>query len=129
MPSNFCITFLVILITNQVIQLCINLQHHSLQLLWLPCAVNVQVLVTPVGRLKASGLGVAEALTGEVVPQNADDLTQLQRDDVVVSLGLSMPCPVGMHHTHAHTVYSAPCFSSAHWHLHNGLAVKLSNYS
>jgi hypothetical protein len=33
--------------------------------------------------LKVSGLGVAEALTGEVVPQNTDDLTHLQRDDVV----------------------------------------------
>lgn len=49
------------------------------------CIMSLQVLVTPVGRLKVSGLGVAEALTGEVVPQNTDDLTQLQRDDVVVS--------------------------------------------
>jgi hypothetical protein len=44
-----------------------------------------QVLVTPIGRLKMSGLGVPEALAGEVVPASADDLLQLQRDDVVVS--------------------------------------------
>jgi hypothetical protein len=45
----------------------------------------LQVLLTPVGRLKVCGLGVAEALTGEVVPANSEDLLALQRDDVVVS--------------------------------------------
>jgi hypothetical protein len=44
-----------------------------------------QVLVTPVGRLKVCGLGVSEALAGEVVPSGAEELLQLQRDDVVVS--------------------------------------------
>lgn len=48
--------------------------------------------MTPVGRLKVSGLGVAEALTGEVVPQNSEDLTQLQRDDIVVRQGLRSGC-------------------------------------
>jgi hypothetical protein len=43
-----------------------------------------QVLVTPVGRLKVCGLGVSEALAGEVVPSGAEELLQLQRDDVVV---------------------------------------------
>jgi len=41
--------------------------------------------VTPVGRLKVCGVGVSEALAGEVVPAGAEDLLQLQRDDVVVS--------------------------------------------
>lgn len=45
----------------------------------------LQVLVTPVGRLKVCGLGVSEALAGEVVPTGAEELLQLQRDDVVVS--------------------------------------------
>jgi hypothetical protein len=44
-----------------------------------------QVLLTPVGRLKVCGLGVAEALTGEVVPANSEVLLALQREDVVVS--------------------------------------------
>jgi hypothetical protein len=48
------------------------------------CA-SEQVLVTPVGRLKVCGLGVSEALGGEVVPTGAEELLQLQRDDVVVS--------------------------------------------
>lgn len=46
---------------------------------------RAQVLVTPVGRLKVCGLGVSEALAGEVVPSGAEELLQLQRDDVVVS--------------------------------------------
>lgn len=47
------------------------------------------MLVTPVGRLKVCGLGVSEALAGEVVPSGAEDLLQLQRDDVVVSAPVS----------------------------------------
>lgn len=43
--------------------------------------------MTPVGRLKVCGLGVSEALAGEVVPSGAEELLQLQRDDVVVSDG------------------------------------------
>jgi hypothetical protein len=50
------------------------------------------VLLTPVGRLKVCGLGVAEALTGEVVPANSEDLLALQRDDVVVSRSLDTSC-------------------------------------
>ena len=51
-----------------------------------------QVLVTPVGRLKVCGLGVSEALAGEVVPSGADELLQLQRDDVVVSGAVGLCC-------------------------------------
>lgn len=47
--------------------------------------LHCQVLVTPIGRLKVSGLGVSEALAGEVVPAAGEDLLQLQRDDVAVS--------------------------------------------
>lgn len=50
-----------------------------------PSTPPPQVLVTPVGRLKVCGLGVSEALASEVVPSGADELLQLQRDDVVVS--------------------------------------------
>lgn len=61
----------------------VRLVLHTFFLLPLP--PPAQVLVTPVGRLKVCGLGVSEALAGEVVPSGADDLLQMQRDDVVVS--------------------------------------------
>eukprot|EP00878_Enallax_costatus_P043494 GHUV01051497.1.p1 GENE.GHUV01051497.1~~GHUV01051497.1.p1 ORF type:complete len:204 (-),score=54.80 GHUV01051497.1:379-990(-) len=70
---------------------------HASGLALRPAALSAtKVLVTPVGRLKVSGLGVAEALTGEVVPQNSEDLTQLQRDDVVAmgQLLLQLACAV-----------------------------------
>ncbi|WIA17811.1 hypothetical protein OEZ85_009321 [Tetradesmus obliquus] len=71
---------------------------HATGLALRPAALSAtKVLLTPVGRLKVCGLGVAEALTGEVVPGNSEDLLALQRDDVVAmgQLLLQLACAVG----------------------------------
>ncbi|WIA38117.1 hypothetical protein OEZ86_001478 [Tetradesmus obliquus] len=71
---------------------------HATGLALRPAALSAtKVLLTPVGRLKVCGLGVAEALTGEVVPANSEDLLALQRDDVVAmgQLLLQLACAVG----------------------------------
>jgi hypothetical protein len=77
---------------------------------------RVQVLVTPVGRLKVSGLGVSEALAGEVVPSGADDLLQLQRDDVAVSAACSGVRGDQLHSCVQHAPHAAAAQSTASLH-------------
>eukprot|EP00879_Flechtneria_rotunda_P012154 GHRR01012694.1.p1 GENE.GHRR01012694.1~~GHRR01012694.1.p1 ORF type:complete len:873 (+),score=416.93 GHRR01012694.1:315-2933(+) len=71
---------------------------HAAGLALRPAALSAtKVLLTPAGRLKACGLGVAEALTGEVVSSSSEELMQLQRDDVLAmgQLLLQLACAAG----------------------------------
>jgi hypothetical protein len=53
--------------------------------------LTLQVLLTPLGRLKLAGLGVGEALRGEAVPSTPDRLLAAQRDDVLVRQTVGAP--------------------------------------
>jgi hypothetical protein len=41
--------------------------------------------VTPLGRLRVNCLGLVDALNGDGIPQNPEELLMAQREDVVVS--------------------------------------------